>query len=83
MLRQLADVFSQAGFVSGGGVFVDDAFVNGLVDQGHRRIEQFSARILVARAEGRTKFLDLCAQFTAVCTVDLVSFCVLTNSLNC
>ena len=83
VLCQFADVLRQTRFVSGGGILVDNAFIYGLVDQRNRRVEELAARTLIARADSRTKFLYLCAQFAAVCAVDLVSFCVLTNSLNC
>lgn len=83
VLCQFADVLGQTRFVSGGGILVDNAFIYSLVDQRNRRIEEFAARTLITCADSGAKFLDLRAQFAAVCTVDLVSFCVLTNSLNC
>ena len=77
------DVFRQTRFVSGSRVLVDQAFVNRLVDERNRRVQQFVAAILIMSSQCRAKNLDLRAQLAAITSIDLVAFRILSHAFFC
>ena len=62
---------------------MDQAFVDGLVDQRHRRIQKLRAASLVTRRQSRTEALDLRAKLAPVAAIDLVSLRILTDAFDC
>ena len=82
-LGLLRNVLRQARFVSRSGVLVDKTFVDRLVDKGNCRTQQFITTILIMRRQSRAQTLDLCAQFAAITSIDLVAFCILSNAFFC
>ena len=69
----------QARFVSGGGVLMNNAFIDHLVDESDGRVQKFGTAGFVSVAECRAEFFDLRAQFASVGAVYRVALDVLTD----
>lgn len=82
-LAQFRNVLCQARFVTGGGVPMDNAFVDRLIDKRDGRRKEFAALLLVMTGQRGPQFLDLRPELAAVTTVDLVPLYVLPDAFFC
>ena len=64
-------------------VLVDQALVDGLVDQRNRRIQKLAAEFFVPCRQRRPEALDLRAELAPVTAIDLVAFSILSNAFFC
>lgn len=82
-LAQFRYVLCQPGFVTGGGVPMDNALVDRFIDKRDGRRKEFAAFLLVMTGQRGPQFLDLRPKLAAVAAVDLVPLYVLPDALFC
>ena len=80
---QSVELLGQAGFLSGGGLFVHGACRCGLVQLLSDKSELLGCRFDVAFLQDLFKMLDLCFNLALTRPVDCPAFCVLFGSFFC
>ncbi len=77
------DVLRQPRFITGSSIFVQKPLIDSLVDDRNGRVQKLGALRTVTRRNGGTKLFDLGAELSAAAAVDLVTFCCLSDTLEC
>ena len=83
LLRELGNVFGKTRLITGRRVLMNKALVHRLVYKRDRRIQEFTALLLVGCRQCRPKLFDLGSQLTPVAPVNFVALRILPNAFFC
>lgn len=75
---ELVDVERQSRLVTSRGIAMEDALLNGLIEDGDRCAVEGLRFLCFAMRERRTKLLHLSSQLGPIRGIDLVATCILT-----
>ena len=81
--RRLINSCRESGFVTGGGVAVNHAFLNRLVNDGYGRGQQILRFARAASGKSNTQFLNRRANATPIAAIDFTTLFVLAHTLLC